>query len=96
MKQLKRITVTCAMLILLSSCYSHRSIVGDGAQRNHKTTKWNHYLIGGLAPVGVADTKEMAKGEKNYEVHTRHTFVSGLVGFLTFGLYTPTVTTVIK
>ncbi|MBX2843946.1 MAG: Bor family protein, partial [Flammeovirgaceae bacterium] len=72
------------------------SKVGTGAQGVNKTTKWNHYVIGGLAPVGVSDSREMAGGAENYEVRTRQTFVNGLVSAITFGLYTPTTTTVTK
>jgi hypothetical protein len=35
-------------------------------------------------------------GAENYEVTTRQTFVNGLVSGLTFGIYTPTTTTVKK
>ena len=38
----------------------------------------------------------MANGAKNYTVHTRQTFVNGLVTSLTFGLYAPSTTTVTK
>ncbi|MEJ2584268.1 MAG: Bor family protein [Robiginitalea sp.] len=82
--------------LFLSSCYSYTSVVGDGAQGNDTVTKWNHYVIYGLAPVGVSDSKEMADGAENYEVHTRHSFVNGLIAALTFGIYTPTMTTVTK
>lgn len=81
---------------MLTSCYSYTSVVGQGAQGNQKITKWNHYVIGGLAPVGVSDSKEMAGNAENYTVHTRQTFVNGLISAITFGIYTPTVTTVSK
>ncbi|GGH77993.1 hypothetical protein GCM10011318_28600 [Phaeocystidibacter marisrubri] len=68
--------------------------VGEGAQQNRQKTEWNHYVIYGLAPVDVSDASEMANGEENYEVHVRHTFVNGLVAAITFGIYTPTTTTV--
>jgi len=82
--------------MLLTSCYSYTSVVGNGAQGNSQTTKWNHYVVYGLAPVGVSDSKQMANGSDNYTVHTRQSFVNGLVSSLTFGLYTPTTTTVTK
>lgn len=81
---------------LLSSCYCYTSVVGDGAQGNKEVTQWNHYVIYGLAPVGVSDSKAMADGAENYEVFTRQTFVNGLVSAITFGIYTPTTTTVKK
>lgn len=90
----------CAVLltasVMLTSCYSYTSVVGKGAQGNQETTKWNHYVVYGLAPVGVSDSKQMSEGAENYTVHTRQTFVNGLVSGLTFGIYTPTTTTVTK
>lgn len=93
---MKMITVVFAASMLLTSCYSYTSVVGNGAQGNSQTTKWNHYVVYGLAPVGVSDSKQMANGAENYTVHTRQTFVNGLVSALTFGIYTPTITTVTK
>jgi hypothetical protein len=81
---------------LLTSCYTYTSVVGEGAKGNQEVTEWNHYVIFGLAPVGVSDSKAMAAGATDYEVKTRHTFVNGLVAGLTFGIYTPTTTTVKK
>ncbi len=89
-------SVAFAASMLLTSCYSYTSVVGKGAQGNSKTTKWNHYVIYGLAPVEVSNSKQMAGGAKNYTVHTRQSFVNGLVSSLTFGIYTPTTTTVTK
>ncbi len=95
-KTMKTMTVVFAASLLLTSCYSYTSVVGKGAQGNDQTTKWNHYVIYGLAPVGVSDSKQMAGGAENYTVHTRQSFVNGLVSALTFGIYTPTTTTVTK
>ena len=89
-------SVIFAASMLLSSCYSYTSMVGSGAQGNNETTNWNHYVILGLAPVGVSNSKQMADGAENYTVYTRQSFVNGLVSGLTFGIYTPTTTTVTK
>ena len=50
----------------------------------------DQYFVYGLASGKTPDTQEMAKGEKNYEVTTKHTFIDGLISQLTFGLYNPT------
>lgn len=92
----KVLSIAFAASVMLTSCYSYTSVVGSGAQGQQKVTKWNHYVIGGLAPVGVSDSKVMAGDAKDYTVHTRHSFVNMLVGGLTFGLYSPTTTTVTK
>jgi len=81
---------------LLTSCYTYTSVVGEGAKGNQEVTKWNHYVLFGLAPVGVSDSKALAAGASDYTVTTRHSFVNGLVAGLTFGIYTPTTTTVKK
>jgi len=84
------------VVMFLSSCYCYTSVVGSGAQGSTKTTKWNHYLIQGLIPVGVSDSKQMAGGATDYTVFTRHSFLNGLLAGITFGLYAPTTTTVTK
>lgn len=81
---------------LFTSCYTYTSVVGEGAKGGKEVTKWNHYVIYGLAPVGVSDSKAMADGAMDYTVTTSQSFVNGLISGLTFGLYTPTTTTVKK
>lgn len=95
-KTMKMMTVVFAASMLLASCYSYTTVVGSGAQGNNEITSWNHYVIYGLAPVGVSDSEQMADGAENYTVHTRHSFVNGLLAALTSGIYTPTTTTVTK
>ncbi|MBE7630333.1 Bor family protein [Tenacibaculum piscium] len=93
---MKMMAIMFASSMLLTSCYSYTSVVGEGAKGNSQITEWNHYVVYGLAPVGVSNSKQMASGAKNYTVHTRQSFVNGLVSALTFGIYTPTTTTVTK
>jgi len=93
---MKMMAILFASSMLLTSCYSYTSVVGEGAKGNSQTTQWNHYVVYGLAPVGVSDSKQMANGAEDYTVHTRQTFVNGLVASLTFGIYTPSTTTVTK
>ncbi len=95
-KSIKMMAVVFAISMLLTSCHSYTSVIGSGAQGNKETTSWNHYVIFGLAPVGVSDSKQMADGADNYTVFTRQSFVNGLVAAITFGLYSPTTTTVTK
>lgn len=85
-----------ALSLSLTSCYVQTHVVGKGAQGNQKVTKWNHYLIYGLAPVDVSKPEEMAAGATDYTVETKHSFVNGLISAITFGIYNPTTTTVTK
>lgn len=79
-----------------SSCYTYSITVGRGPQTGVEVRKMNHYLLYGLAPVGVSNAMQMAGDAKDYEVIVQHTFVDGLIAAITFGLYTPTTTIVKK
>jgi len=93
---IKKTILSGFICLLLTSCYVQTTVVGNGAQGNNETKKWNHYVIGGLAPVGVADVSEMAGDATDYTVTTKHSFVNGLIASITFGIYTPTTTIVTK
>ena len=95
-KKLVQLTTVVFISLLMSSCYSYTTIVGEGAQGNQQVSRWNHYLIGGLAPIDVSDAKEMAGGARNYTVKTEISFVNGLISGLTGGIYAPSTTTVYK
>jgi len=80
----------------LTSCYSASVLVGD-AQENEPMTKvyskHNTHLISGLASVG-SDLKaqEVVGNYTGYKVNYQHTFVDGLLAFITGNIYTPTTT----
>ena len=42
---IKSMVIILAASILLTSCYSYTSIVGNGVQGNQETTEWNHYEL---------------------------------------------------
>ena len=92
----KMLTVVFSLSLMLTSCFSYTSVVGKGAQGTTKVSQWNHYVIAGLAPVGLSDSKAMAGGATDYTVKTEQSFVNGLIAALTFSIYTPTTTTVTK
>ncbi|MDD4777012.1 MAG: Bor family protein [Fermentimonas sp.] len=95
-KKIIRLTAVLFAALLMSSCYSYTTVVGDGAQGNQQISKWNHYLIGGLAPIGVSDPAVLAGGAQDYTVKTEMSFVNGIVNLLTGGIYSPTTTTIYK
>jgi hypothetical protein len=82
--------------LLLSSCYSYTSVMGKGAQGDEKIAKKNTYYLYGLVKGDQSNAKEMAAGATNYTVETKHTFINGLLSAITFGIYSPTTTTVTK
>ena len=96
---MKKLTRVFAILVLcgsLSSCYTYTFQAGNGAQTGIQIKEKNHYLIGGLAPLSQSDPSEMAGDATDYTVNIQHSFVDGLLSIITFGIYTPTTTTVTK
>jgi len=54
----------------------------------------NHFLIAGLVPLnGEHSPKEFIGDKENFAIKTSHSFIDGLLGAITFGIYTPTTTT---
>lgn len=86
--------VTCSLL--LSSCFTYTYTVGKGPQSNVVVTKKNHYVLNGLVPLSTSDPVKMAGDSQNYEVTIQHSFLDGLLNSLTFGIYNPTTTKVVK
>ena len=78
------------MLFTLNSCYVHKTVLGKGSQSGAVESAKQHNFVYGLASGKTPDTQEMAKGAKDYDFITSHSFVDGLINSLTFGLYNPT------
>ena len=81
---------------LLSSCYTHRFVIGDGPKTGVTVQAKNNFFLYGLIPGKVSDPQKMAGGAKNYEITEVQTFVDGLLATITLGIYTPTTTKVQK
>ena len=92
---LKLIALSFVMLFL-NSCYTISYNVGKGAQTGIEVRGKNHYLIYGLANISSATPDKLAGSTLDYEVTITHTFIDGLINFLTGGIYTPTTTIVKK
>jgi len=96
MRKLKHLFLILGASFLLTSCFTHTYNVGRGAQSGVSVTERNHYLIGGLVPLATSDPAQMAEGAQDFNVRTRLSFVDGLLSGLTFGIWTPTTTTVTR
>jgi len=85
-----------SLSFLMSSCYVHTFVVGNGPRTGVEITKKNNYFIYGLIPGKVSDPQEMAGGAKDFEVTEIHTFLDGFLATITMGIYTPYTTKVKK
>lgn len=95
-KGLLKVTLTLAIAVMMTSCYTFTATVGNGPQTGTKIVAHNHYVIDGLAPVSTANTKDMVGDAKDYSITVTHSFVDGFLAMLTGGIYTPTTVTVTK
>ena len=98
MKRTINLTLVCLLSVfLLSSCYSSQVIVGDIDRHTRVQkvkSKKNHILFYGLIPVGSTSyAEDYVDIDRPFLAKTRMTFVDGLLGTITFSLYTPTTTT---
>ncbi|HZV43044.1 MAG TPA: Bor family protein [Saprospiraceae bacterium] len=92
LKFLKCISGCLLCMMLMTSCYTYTSVVGEGAKGSTEVTKWNTYFLFGLIQADISDSKQMAGGAKDYTVKTQQSFVNGLLSGITFGIYCPTTT----
>ncbi len=95
-KKVLSLSLSFLLLASVSSCYTLQYNVGNGAQTGLELKGKNHYLIYGLAPLNTTDPKSLAGNSTDYTVIIQHTFIDGLLNALTFGIYTPTTTKVVK
>lgn len=95
-KKVLNLTYILALGFIMTSCYSLSYSVGKGPQKGIEVKEKNHYFIYGLAKGKTSDPIKMAGEASDYEVNVSHTFVDGLISFVTFGIYNPTTTKVTK
>lgn len=97
---MKKVLLNIAMMIsislLMTSCFTYTTVVGKGSQTGVEVKGKNHFLINGLAPLGISNAKQMAGGASDYDLTVTHSFIDGLIGAITLGIYTPTTTIVKK
>ena len=90
------IATMISLSLMMTSCFTYTTVVGKGSQTGVEVTGKNHFLIQGLAPLSVSNAKQLAGGASDYDLTVTHTFIDGLIGAITFGIYTPTTTIVKK
>ncbi|MEC4117513.1 Bor family protein [Myroides phaeus] len=97
MKKTTKFLALALLAVSMTSCYTGRVAVGstDINDPVYKVnTVKNHALIAGLVPLNDGHkASQFVKENPNYIVKHQMSFVDGLLGFITFGIYTPTTTT---
>jgi len=74
--------------IVVSGCYHAVIDTGRAPTGTPNVTPWAHAFIYGLVPPAVTETAKKCPGGVA-KVETRQSFLNGLVGAITWGIYTP-------
>jgi len=77
-------------IALVSGCATVTAS-SDGSRRSDAPT-WSSrmwFLFGGFISDKHVDVREVCGGRSAVQVQSQHTFVDGLIGFLTFGILSP-------
>lgn len=87
---MKMFNAAAALLatVALTGCY--HAVIDTGRAPNGTTIErpWAHGFVFGLVPPSVTETAQKCPGGVA-KVETKQSFLNGLVGILTYGIYTP-------
>ena len=90
MNQLGRAAVTLGLVIVATGCLEHTYTVGQGAPAGPVVyEEWHNHWLGGLIGNKNLDV-DLLCPSGNATIHNEQSFLNGLVGVLTSGIYTPT------
>lgn len=82
--------ITIALALPLAACYEHTFTVGAGAPHAPVVyDHWENFWLGGLIGHTRVTVEELCPSG-NATIETKQTFLNGLVGGLTSGIYSPT------
>jgi hypothetical protein len=73
----------------LGGCYRATFISNPQVTRGVEHDQWNHFFIFGLVGEANLDVRQFCPDGRVAEVQTQETFLNGLVGLLTIGIYAP-------
>lgn len=92
--QMKRLSMAAAVVAALSGCAHQSFSIAPGAQalngQEPTKEKWQSFFIGGIGQTEELDAAAICGGtDKIVRVESHVSFLNGLVGILTWGIYTP-------
>ena len=78
------------LLLALAGCYEHTFSTGNGAPHGPVVyDHWENFWLAGLIGHKKVDVEALC-GSRPATIEAKQTFLNGLVGALTSGIYTPT------
>ena len=83
--------LTTALALLITGCAQQTfTVQNKPAAVAPKETITHHFFVSGIGQKKTVDAAKICGGAENVvKTETQQTFVNGLLGFITLGIYTP-------
>lgn len=87
---MKKLLVSAILAATLTGCAQQAFTIKNEPAVAPKQVITHHFFISGLAQEKTIDAAAVCGGaDKVIRTEVQHTFVNGLLGFVTLGIYTP-------
>ncbi|HBB2986563.1 TPA: serum resistance lipoprotein Bor [Escherichia coli] len=88
---MKKMLLATALALLITGCAQQTfTVQNKPAAVAPKETITHHFFVSGIGQKKTVDTAKICGGAENVvKTETQQTFVNGLLGFITLGIYTP-------
>ena len=87
---MKKMLLATALALLITGCVTERLLFKQTGSSSTKETITHHFFVSGIGQKKTVDAAKICGGAENVvKTETQQTFVNGLLGFITLGIYTP-------
>ena len=87
---MKKMLLATALALLITGCAQQTFTVQNKPAVAPKETITHHFFVSGIGQKKTVDAAKICGGAENVvKTETQQTFVNGLLGFITLGIYTP-------
>ena len=88
---MKKMLLATALALLITGCAQQTfTVQNKPAAVAPKETITHHFFVSGIGQKKTVDAAKICGGAENVvKTETQQTFVNGLLGFITLGIYTP-------
>jgi len=87
---MKKLLATAVFALLLTGCAQQTFVMKQNQTSAPKQVTTQHFFVSGIGQKKTLDAAAICGSQdKVVRVETQQTFVNGLLGFVTFGIYTP-------
>lgn len=89
MRTIRSAVAATLLTLLLTSCYKATFISNPNVVRGADHDQWNSFFLWGLVGEETLDVRQFCSGGQVAQVRTGGNVLTGLVGFITLGIYAP-------